>query len=519
MDLVKTIKAARAVATPLLAVETSDVWATADAIVEGLDDRTPVVCWDVVRGFVGLNDLGQAVVRDTWQDAALDATAIPAVAVREALKLPGDQLQGEAIERLGAVLLLVNPQRHFNEAELAQGLGNFREPFKRTRRTAILLGPSIALPAELHSDVVLLQEPLPSDAELQRILLELYETAELEAPGEELVEGAVDAARGLSAFAAEQVFAMSLADDGLDLSEAWERKRAAVNQQQGLSLTLPSEASVRFSDLRGLDGIQGLVRRIANGKRRPRAVVFIDEIEKLLAGAGGGDLSGVSDDQLQVLLTFMEDKEATGMILVGPPGVGKTALAKALSAEFRAPMVSFDTGAMKGSLVGSSEALIRGAMRTVEGIGGDRVLFVATSNNVRALRTELLRRFKLGIWFFDLPSAEQLDEIWKVYQDKFRLDEDQVADRPEAKDWTGAEVRNACELADGLNCTLREASAYIVPVARSDAQGIHRLREAASGRYLNAQAAGTYDQVTVDVGALQGSLQQPRRRAARRRES
>ncbi len=496
MDLVKTIRAARAVATPLLAVETSDVWAAADSITEGLNGRTPVIVWDCVRGFRGSNDHGKGMVDRLWPtEDDLANTALPQIMVRDALKLQGDAASTRKDSLLGAVLILVNPQRHFTEPEVAQGLGNLREPFKKNRRTLIMLGPSFQLPAELFSDVVLLHQELPTDEKLTQVLTELHDAAGLDAPEKATAEAAVDAARGLSEFAAEQVFAMSLGPDGINLEDAWERKRAAVNQQQGLNLSLPDAAGVKFSDLKGLDGIQGLVRRVAGGKRRPREVVFIDEIEKLLSGAGGGDLSGISDDQHQVLLTAMEDNDSTGFILVGPPGTGKTAVAKALSAEFSAPMITFDTGAMKGGIVGSSEAHIRNAIRTVYGIGGDRVLYVATCNDLKALKPELLRRFKMGVWFFDLPGAPERDDIWQVYLERFGLED---RDRPQDDNWTGAEIRNACDLADQLGCSLQEASQYIVPVARSNWAGIERLRGQADGNMLSASATGTYSREKAD---------------------
>jgi SpoVK/Ycf46/Vps4 family AAA+-type ATPase len=47
-------------------------------------------------------------------------------------------------------------------------------------------------------------------------------------------------------------------------------------------------------------------------------VVFCDEIEKAFAGTGT-DLSGVTTEMTGTILTWMQNREADGCILIGPP--------------------------------------------------------------------------------------------------------------------------------------------------------------------------------------------------------
>jgi SpoVK/Ycf46/Vps4 family AAA+-type ATPase len=56
--------------------------------------------------------------------------------------------------------------------------------------------------------------------------------------------------------------------------------------------------------------------------------VFIDEIEKAFAGTGT-DLSGVKTEMTGTILTYMQDREADGIVFVGPAGAAKSAAAKA----------------------------------------------------------------------------------------------------------------------------------------------------------------------------------------------
>jgi SpoVK/Ycf46/Vps4 family AAA+-type ATPase len=56
---------------------------------------------------------------------------------------------------------------------------------------------------------------------------------------------------------------------------------------------------------------------VLRGVDPPRIVVFIDEIEKAFAGTGT-DLSGVKTETTGTILTYMQDREADGMVFVGP---------------------------------------------------------------------------------------------------------------------------------------------------------------------------------------------------------
>jgi hypothetical protein len=91
--------------------------------------------------------------------------------------------------------------------------------------------------------------------------------------------------------------------------------------------------------------------------------------------------------------------------------------------------------------------------------------------------------------FFDLPNADERKLIWDIYVKKYGLDGQTI---PEAESWTGAEIRQCCDLADRLDVTLVEAAKFVVPVAVSAKEKIDSLRQEASGRYLSAGEEGIY---------------------------
>lgn len=490
-ELIDVVKAARRVSTPLLAIQTPDQQATMFALVKGLNGNAPKFAWDVVRGIRPLTPTAKQFIDDEGLGDPKELasnSANPTSALELAGKLPEE-----------SVLFLINGHRFVGpptfDAFVSTGVGNLRDLFKGNRRTCILLGPSFTLPAELRQDVMVLDEPLPNDAQLAERVLKMHALAKLPEPTKEALPTIVDSIRGLSVFAAESVVALSLRPEGLDLSDCWERKRAAVNQTKGLTISMDGPT---FSDLGGLDSVIDFGKRLFAGPRRPRVVVRVDEIEKAFAAAQT-DTTGVTQDQVSCFLKTMEDQGWDGMIAVGPPGSGKSLFSKALATTHRVPTIEVDLGAMKGSLVGQSEDAIREAIKVIQGVGAGSVFVVATCNKLDVLPPELRRRFLSGIWYFDLPSAEERASIWNVNLAKHgfvggaNLRDDLPADQA----WTGAEIRNCCRQAQGLACSLREASGYIVPVAKADPRSIERLRDAAEGKWLSATQRDQHGKATT----------------------
>jgi SpoVK/Ycf46/Vps4 family AAA+-type ATPase len=283
---------------------------------------------------------------------------------------------------------------------------------------------------------------------------------------------------------------MSITKEGIDTSTLWARKQKAIEQTAGLSVWKGGE---KFADIGGCENAKEFFGSLIKGKRAPRCIVFVDEIEKAVGSQQ--DTSGTSQAMLGTMLRWMQDKAVTGCILIGPAGCAKSAISKAVGNEANIPTIEFDLSAMKGSLVGESEGKLRGAIATVDAIGQGRVMVLATCNSIGNLPPELRRRFNLGTFFFDLPTVVERQAIWKIYRQKYSL-KDAL---PEDSNWTGAEIRQCCDVADRLGISLKDAANYVVPVARSAAEVIENLRKQASGRFLSASYKGVYqfDQKTI----------------------
>lgn len=478
-SIIPQFKAARRVSAPLVCIQGPDHAATIASILDSYGDKQPpAVRWDCVNGFQSQNEAGKSALNGASQDDLSN----PIAALVAAKKL-----KGASAEERGSIAFMVNLHLFMSDPTVIQAVWNLRDEFKTDQRTLVILCPAIKLPPELTNDIVMLDEPLPDDNQIRQIVEKQHRNSGVKSICEDTIRKAVDATAGMPAFPAEQTIAMSLTKEGLDIASLWYRKKQTVEQTPGLKVWQGGE---KFSDIGGLDNIKGFLMKLIKGKNSPRVIVFIDEIEKQLAGSGS-DTSGTSQDQLGSILSFMQNERAQGILLYGPAGTGKSNIAKATGNEAGVPTIELDFGGMKHEHVGGSEARIRAALKVIKAIGQDRLLFIATCNSMTSLPPELRRRFKSGTFFMDLPTKSERMKIWAIFQKRHAI---RASNCPIPNDasWTGAEIEQCCEYASSFGVSLKEASQYIVPVAVSASEIVEGLRRNSSGKFISASYAGMY---------------------------
>jgi hypothetical protein len=479
-DFRAALDAASRSGVPLVMIRTTDP-ASAITHVSGIinaNNQTPLVRYDFIAGLDGMNTLGQNAVRDPGPCA-------PGEALAKAVTFPAR-----------TVFFFFHAQRIWDQQpDVLQGIWSLRDAFKANNRMLVLLSTlGTNLPPEIANDVMVFDEPLPALSDIHTIVTDLYSSNDVRMPDENGRERIADGLIGLGKFPAEQALSIALVSSlvknraEIDLDFLWDRKITAIENTRGLKIYRGKET---YGDISGYEAAKKFLRRTFNGRNRPRAVVFQDEIEKAYAGVGT-DLSGTKTELLGYQLTHMSETNAQGILCIGHPGTGKSLLGLATSGEFDVPCIKFNPAETQSGIVGSSGEAMRSCLATIEAVSQGKVLYIATCNSIGQLPPELLRRFKTARFFFPLPDAEERSAIWNLYFQKYKLPIKERDRLPNDEGWTGADIAECAYKAWDLDIAVREAAEYVVPLSISSQARIEALENEANGRYLSASEPGIY---------------------------
>ena len=272
--------------------------------------------------------------RENWRLATWDIASGLSVAGMGVDEGGGDPLaaiksvNSLASENGTAVLVLQNFHRFLQSAEIVQALIQQVTIGKQNRTFVVVLAPVVELPMELEKLFVVVEHELPRRDQLLSIA-EGIATEDGELPDGEELQRVLDAASGLTRYEAEGAFSLSLVREGrLSAETLWLQKAQALKKSGLLTLYRGTDD---FGSLGGLAGLKDFCRRSlvqtdrANPLRRPR-----------------------------------------GVMLLSPPGCGKSQFAKALGNETGRPVLMLDIGSLMGSLVGQSEERTRKALRITD---------------------------------------------------------------------------------------------------------------------------------------------------------
>lgn len=481
---------ARAAKVPLVAINTPDPASTIRKI-EAKYATAPVAQWDVINGITAITApaVGPVNKMNTLPDGTVNSAVVTGNPVEALIK-------AKAFPQ-ATILFFHNAQMFMDKsspgaalaAPIIQAVWNLRDLFKKTGSMLVLLSHAFRLPDELQHDIFMIDESLPTNEDLGNLIVKTFMSNGLKKPTKKTIPQLMAATSGLAEFPIQQIISMSVSKTRgkpkIDVEQLWKRKIDKIEEVAGLKI---HRTGPRFNEVGGNDNIKDMLTRVAASENKPSLVVFIDEIEKALQAAGQ-DTSGVTTDQLKVLLTEMQNNDWTGCILYGFPGTAKSEIAKSFGQECGAITVEADLGAMKNIYVGSSEARMRAFMKIIKAMGGQKVFFVATCNHIEILRPELKRRFKYGIYFSDLPTRAEKDVIWVIKLKKYNIP---LQERPDDTGWTGAEIDACCQTAKALNISLKHASKFITITSQAMGGDVKKMRQSASGKYISMQHPGVY---------------------------
>lgn len=514
MNFNEHFKAAIRTSTPLVMVRTYDPNAAVANIKDllkdskgedksNLFDTTGLVQWDVCHSVRHLNKAGENSMHKWLGQSAAEALAVPAELYRMAESVPQDTF-----------LFIFNAHLFWKEKEEVQGIWNLRDVFKERGSMLILLAtPGATLPTELQQDVMVIDEPLPTEAQIEKVIVKAHDAARqinkaVKAPQGEAMQKAVYALSGLPLFPAEQSAQLCLNPQTgvLDTTELWEKKRQVISQTPGLTVY---DGKSSLKNIGGNENIISFYKSLMAGPEQPRVILRFDEMEKAFAGSGT-DLSGNKTELTGAILTWFQDKRINGVIHLGVPGCSKSEILYAIANEYEKPVINVDLPGMQGGIIGESIANLKAAQKCIDAIGGNRVLAIATVNDVSTLPAPLLRRFNLGTFFFDAPNSEaERNDILAIHRKKYNIKTSDAS--PDMTAWTGSDIEQCCYKAYLLGISLKEAATYVVPVMRARAQEMDALRKDASNRYISASHAGMYQYTPINAASAASASDGPRR--------
>jgi AAA+ superfamily predicted ATPase len=356
----------------------------------------------------------------------------------------------------GAVsFVLKDFHESWSNPQIKRKLRSLAQRLKFTQKSVIVTAPFVDLPDELKDEVVIVEFPAPTTAELEAVLNQLVQASGVKVNLTPLGrEKLIQAALGLTTAQAHRVFAKAIVRDDATLDDqdidlVTEEKKQIIRESEALEFYAATETP---DDIGGLDVLKEWLWL------RERA--FSQEARNYGLPA------------------------PKGIALIGIPGTGKSLTAKMIAGLWHQPLLRLDVGALFGSLVGESEEKTRRALRLAETVapailwideiekalahGGldsgtsTRVFgtiltwmqektapcfVVATANDIASLPPELLRKGRFDeIFFLDLPTLPERQEIFKVHlRKRGRLPQDfdtaQLA--REAEGYVGAEIEQA----------------------------------------------------------------------------
>ena len=417
-----------------------------------------------------------------------------------------------------AAFILKDFHRHLEDAVVVRRLRDVGQKFSTNRRTVILTGPRMAIPAELASLVEFFELALPDRTRLRQIIDETV----VRISKSHTLQRKLDAA-GLDA----------LADNLRGLTE--EEADRAISQTLVARYALSPEC---ITDV--LEAKKALLKR-------SEMLEFIDASDTM-ASVGG----------LENLKTWLAQRRNSwesqarqfgleppkGVIILGVQGCGKSLCARAVAGEWKLPLVKFDTAAVYDKYIGETEKRIQRVFKVAEGLapcvlwidelekvfagsGPDSasadagvssrllasflswmqerkapVFVAATCNNVTVLPPELIRKGRFDeLFFVDLPNVAERKQIFSIQLKKRKrnpadYDVDRVA--AAAEGFSGAEIESVVQTAlyaafsnkhELSSDDLLAALTSTVPLSTTRAEEIADLRAWAKERAVWASEA------------------------------
>ena len=505
--------------TPIVIMETVEEMRVIDLVrMASVELKLPVFEWSIADGLTRCGSNAPVFVPGESKSATQYQNLPETAQVIGNTREPAQVLAHLATMTVDSVFILKDFHRHMDDPVVIRRLRDVAQRFCSNRRTLIITGPAIPLPAELTNLVEYLELPLPDARRLHQIVEETFNLLskthalkrKLDATG---LEAVADNLRGLTEEEAERAISQAMITHyGLTPEMITEVLEAKKNMLRRAGLLDFIEVSESMANIGGLENLKHwLQQRRGSWEESARNYGL---------------------------------ESPRGVTIMGVQGCGKSMCARAIAGEWKLPLVKFDTAAVFDKYVGETEKRIKKLFRVAEelapavlwidelekvfagsapsssssdaGVSSrllgsflswmqDRtapVFIAATSNNVTALPPELIRKGRFDeLFFVDLPNLSERRAIFGIHlkrhkQNPASFDLDQLA--LAAKGYSGAEIDAAVQTAmyasfsrkQPLNTQdLLQALQSTIPLSTTRAEEIQSLRAWARNRAVPASLA------------------------------
>jgi SpoVK/Ycf46/Vps4 family AAA+-type ATPase len=377
----------------------------------------------------------------------------------------------------------------------------------RHKRPLVLLSPVLEIHEEIAASVTIVDFALPGVDQLAETLAFIEKSVKDKTTcPESLRDRVLHALRGLTSSEAENTLSLCLVRHGAfvpEMIDTIEQQKAATLKKSDVLTYVPKH---RIAGQEQIGGYEELLTFIGQ-----RALGYTPEARRL------------------------ELDLPKGIVLLGPPGTGKSMVGKGIARLLGLPLVILDFGAVFDSLIGESERRLRDALRTIGALDGcvllideadkafggavdaggdsgvtrrlfgqlltwltekdDRTFVVLTMNRTRGIPPELLRKGRFDeVFYTDLPDECERRAILSIHMQKRSIDPAGYSEKHWMElvrltnEFVGSELEEVIKSARflafqarGDGCPafeeLTSAITCTVPIGRLDAENIKAIRD------------------------------------------
>jgi hypothetical protein len=322
---------------PVLWVDTDEYSRAIDSLAGSLKDTTKHISykWDFVSGISKVGETDKNGMPVTLEETTNDPIQ------------PVDYLIGKCSERSSNksnVMFVQDFHLYIKSEQIWRKILNHIPVFKQTSNILVIVSPIVDIPPEIQRYVTVLDFSLPDREELKEILSEAVAAGDSGMPEGDILEDILNCGTGLTAFEFENAIYHSMVSNkgNIVAKSIHEQKQQLIRKSAAMQVT---KSDTGFEMIAGLDNLKDFVPRMV-GK-----------------------------------------KDARGIMIVGVPGGGKSAFAKALGKETNRMTIELEIGNLQGGIVGDTERQTREAFKVIDAME-PAILFIDEIDTLVSLSRE-----------------------------------------------------------------------------------------------------------------------------------